>query len=279
MAFLRLNRQKLIVIVCHGTGREHVAAPATFGLPIAYRYMRLGYIPADAACIAYTSPNSSINSLNFGQTYDQECLATVVAATADANPQADIIILSCCNGAATTMNYVALYNDPQNYKQKIKAIIVESPFSHAMRVADHIGQRLFWWPFSTMPALALRLFVASHSANAPTLFDAIKNIPPHIAMLICALPNDHLTPYQDSKNIAGTVLKNGYKALFCTFPDCDEDGQRSIEHGHLSRETDFLWLHHAFLASHGLEHTPDLAQKGTDIFTKALSETRSLTTY
>jgi pimeloyl-ACP methyl ester carboxylesterase len=194
--------------------------------------------------------------VNLGQEVDIERLHFAYQETIKRIPHAEIVLVGLSRGAATIINYVALYKPEQ-----LKAMVLDSPFDAFDSIINHVKKMYYldWVPLSfarsimclRFPALEIDGIMPSKtihllSLDIPTIFIHSKT--------------DYVVPFESSCALFQALKERGHKhAYFLQL----ESGR----HGLLMRSEQapvYESVVHAFFKRYGILHNQKVSHLGID---------------
>lgn len=187
-------------------------------------------------CISFEGPINERAIFNFGQYFDQYCLALLIQKIIEKNPKAEIRLVGSSRGASLILAFLA--NPAYRHLTKhVSHAIAESPSSSLERTARHIAGRLIpRCVHGFIPFLLKHLF-PNHNCNEPDLTQKIASIRKKTRILIGLITDDTIASPDDTRAIA-QVLKESSKRISLV-EHVNKPGETPLRHGHLSRSTPF----------------------------------------
>jgi len=167
----------------------------------------------------------------------------------------DIILFGVSRGAATASNFVARHNP-----ERIKALILESPFDYAERGIDGFLNifRLNRLPRSKNFCKSVFYRFSSYDQDGIHPRDIVENINPDLPVLLVCSKEDIVIPYQSTVNLYQQLIETGHEHVYLLVLDrgwharllWSADGER------------YQNVVHAFYRRYGLPHDADFAERG-----------------
>jgi hypothetical protein len=194
--------------------------------------------------------------VNLGQELDIQRFELVVSKAIKELPNYKFVLSGISRGAATILNYVALYQPDH-----AAALVLESPFDTFNTIVKHLLKRFHvsWIPFSK--SIALRIAQKNFPLlNIEGIFPltVVHKVPGTIPILIIHSRNDRTIPINSSRNLYKTLVESGNKDTYIL-------ELASGEHGKLAYgpESDlYVNVVHAFYKKYNLPHNPNFAHVG-----------------
>ena len=159
--------------------------------------------------------------------------------------------------------------------EKVKAVVIESPFDTLKSVVDHLLKRfkLHWMPFSTdMGMMLADNKFERFDPDGIFPLDLISHIPHHIPMLIIGSHSDDVVPIMSVRRLYTALRRTGHEHVYLL-------ELASGRHGRLIKgEQGKLYAScvHAFYERYGLPYNRDLIEQGQQILADCQPELRPL---
>lgn len=209
--------------------------------------------------------------VNLGQEEDIERLKSAYEYAHKKLPHYNGCVLTgISRGAATCINFMATCQP-----EKVKAIVVESPFDTLKSVVNHLLDRfkLRWIPFCKDMSM---MFIDSkfEKLDIQGIFplDLISHIPQYVPVLIIGSHSDDVVPITSVQKLYATLRRTGHQHAYLL-------ALTQGQHGRLvkgeQREI-YVSCVHAFYERYGLPHNRDLAQQGQQILAECQPELTTL---
>lgn len=170
-----------------------------------------------------------------------------------------IVGIGVSRGAATLLNYTALYNPPT-----LKALVLESPYDHINSVVQNALYKVGLNGYGThyIGQLLFKLLFWRYSLQGPHPIDTVEKIDPNLPILLICSKEDQLVPYTSTITLYNKLKENGHHAVHLLV----------LDHGKHAKLMDaqdaalYQNVVHAFYKQYNLEHDPELAQAGWKSF-------------
>lgn len=198
--------------------------------------------------------------VNLGQEEDIERIRQAYDYAQKKLPQSQGVVLTgISRGAATCINFVAMHQP-----EKVKALVIESPFDTLKSVVDHLLNRfnLSWMPYSTDVGMML-VDSKFERVDPQGLFplDLIVHIPGHIPILIVGSHSDDVVPITSVRRLYAALKRTGHAHVYLL-------ELTKGRHGRLikgeQREV-YSSCVHAFYERYSLPCIRELAEQGKEI--------------
>ncbi len=187
--------------------------------------------------------------VNLAQEKDMERLHYAYQETVKQLPNHNLVMAGISRGAATTLNYVALY------QPNVKAIVVESPFDTLSSVVKHLLTRyhVSWVPFSKR--IGYKVCASQFPlVNPQGVFpiNVVEKIPTDMPIMLIHSKKDRTVPINSSRRLYIKLKETGHENIYLV-------ELQSGNHGKLifGQDADFYnYAVHAFYKKYDLTHNP-----------------------
>ena len=190
-----------------------------------------------------------------GQDDDMQRLSDII----DACPQ-DVVLFGESRGASTIINYLG---SALAQPEKVKAVILDSPFDTLIHVLSHRMKRYFADKFidpKTVEKL-LPFLCWKYKLDGIQPIHAIKNISREIPILLICSREDTQVPWKSSHLLYKELRKKGHEKVFVYSVAYGSHGR--IMQGKAKKF--YRKVVHAFYKKHDIWHHPEYAQEGENI--------------
>jgi len=195
--------------------------------------------------------------VNLGQWEDMERMRRAYEYANKRMPDSEGVVLTgISRGAATCLNFIATHQP-----EKVRALVVESPFDTLRTVVKHLLKRykLKWIPYSTSMGLSLA-DSKFESLNPKGSFpiDLVKSIPHDIPILLIGTRYDDVIPIKSIHALYDELRRCGHEDVY--FLELT-----SGKHGKLTKSNQsntYINCVHAFYQAYDLPHDEQFAQMG-----------------
>jgi len=187
--------------------------------------------------------------------YDQ----TIAKLDTQNNQNKDVVLLGMSRGATTILNFMG-----QQKPEKVKAIIVESPFDSTQALTNNILNKFYLDKIPGMQTIGHYLMSAvfwQHSTNGARAIDSVGTIDQDIPILFVCSEQDKLVPQKSTIALYKKLKDSGHKKVHIFIAD-------SGLHGRILHNTDGLQYQNvvqAFYRKYGLSHDASLADLGESL--------------
>ncbi len=216
---------------------------------------KAAYIPIqdgvinDAPCVTFDYPDRR-RCFNFGQKKDLACLKFIYEETLKKNPQAEIILIGDCRGAKAILNFTT------QKPEKIKALVLLSPFFSAKQLTDEVARNyLSWFPgSSSFLQQFFKVWFPSYDPNGDNNF--VKNstyIDQKMPIFIAHRTFDTLVSTQQVTDFVSTLQKTGHHNIRLVMTD-----DTSARHSRLTPVKKIQYETNKFFSKYQLPYNPDL---------------------
>lgn len=209
--------------------------------------------------------------VNLGQEEDIERIKCAYDYAERKLPFCNGFVLSgISRGAATCINFVAMHQP-----EKVKAVVVESPFDNLKSVVNHLLDRfkLSWMPFSTDFGMFLadaKFSNIDHQGIFPV--DVIMHIPRRIPIMIIGSHSDDVVPITSVRSLYAALRRTGHEHIYLL-------ELTKGRHGRLIQGEQgqyYAACVHAFYERYGLPHNAQLVEQGRDILAECQPDLATL---
>ena len=201
--------------------------------------------------------------VNLGQDVDIDRLNLVYNIIVEQYPEASIVLVALSRGSVTAINFMAKYKP-----EKIKAVVLESPFDTYKSIIEHLLKRHYvsWVPgLKKAGCYIFEKIFPKFDPKGVLPKDQAKNFPKDVPVMFIHSKEDELIPIESSERLyyeaQGAGNKNTYLIKLS-----------SGRHAHLLQESaereDYINAVHAFYQQHDLPHDNERASKGLDLLKK-----------
>ncbi len=173
-------------------------------------------------------------------------------------PHADgFILIGVSRGASAILNFLATYKP-----DKVKAVILDSPFDKIDTVAKHIADRMSVSEALVKKAIPLMFWKFNPQGIFP--IDLIHKIEDDIPMLFVTVKGDHMVPKVSTTRLLNARKQQGHS-------NCHHLHVMRGSHGKIIQGPDariYQDVAHAFFAHYGLPHNSKHARHGRKQFSR-----------
>lgn len=209
--------------------------------------------------------------VNLGQEEDIERMKRAYDYAHKKLPHIDGCVLTgISRGAATCINFMATHQP-----EKVKAIVIESPFDTIKSVVNHLLERfnLKWMPFSTDIGMMI-MDNKFNKLDPQGIFpvDLIAHIPKDVAILIVGSHSDDVVPIHSVQRLYTALRRTGHEHVYLL-------ELTTGRHGRLIKGDQggiYASCVHAFYARYGLPHNSDLVDQGLQVLAACQPELSTL---
>lgn len=148
--------------------------------------------------------------VNLGQQLDLERLHFAYEETLKLAPDCDIVLIGLSRGAATVLNYVSLYKP-----QRLKGVVVESPFDSFESLVKHIMKRLHvtWLPVSVCQSImTFRFPIIDIAGIMPS--KTIEWFPAQVPLMFIHSREDKVCPVESSRALYHHLITKGHEHVY-----------------------------------------------------------------
>lgn len=197
--------------------------------------------------------------VNLGQEKDLERLHYAYEKTRETLPNHDVILTGISRGAATILNYAALYQPEQ-----VKALVIESPFDTLSAVVKHLLTRyhIGWVPFSkTIGFKVCQKHFPCINFKGVFPLNVVDKIPQEMPVIFIHSKKDRTVPINSSRRLYVRLKETGHEHVYLV-------ELQSGNHGKLifGQDADFYnYVVHAFYKKYDLTHNPEFARHGQNL--------------
>lgn len=226
-----------------------------------YGLLNTTEVPATCATFDY---DDSRRSFNFAQKGDLKRLALVYNELA---PSHELVLFGSCRGATTLLN---LLSQPDTLnKDKVHALILESPSTSLRTLAHQVGKNYVGWlPGSpTLVHLFFKVWFPQYDSHYPSFLDNIAAIPHNLPILIGHVENDKVIAWDDIRILVKALVASGHTELYLA-----RINDPSISHARLSTNAQFQNILNAFLERYNIPHNYRKALAGRKLLDAAREE-------
>jgi predicted esterase len=152
------------------------------------------------------------DKVNLGQNLDMHTLIEAYEELERSGDQ-DIVLVGVSRGAVTILNTVAL----KKWDDRLKAIIVESPYDTLQNVAHHVLKQKYigWIPGSNRLALKmLNTKFPMIDLNGIMPISCVKDIPKNLPIFLVHSRNDAVIPPQSSRALYIALVESGHTNVY-----------------------------------------------------------------
>jgi predicted alpha/beta hydrolase family esterase len=195
--------------------------------------------------------------VNLGQKNDIHRLSYAFDKAMQSLPQHDFILAGISRGSATIINYVS----QSDHQEKIKALVLESPFDTLDSIIKHLLSRycIGWLPFSQhLGTKVCQKHFPSVDPKGIFPLDVIQRIPSTIPILLAHSKKDKVIPINSSRRLYIKLREAGHQHIYLA-------ELQSGAHGKLIQGADadfYLSIVHAFYKKYNLPHDQEYAARG-----------------
>lgn len=185
-------------------------------------------------------------------TYDQACARLTTEGLEDQ----DFVMIGMSRGATTILNFMSTYKP-----EKIKAIVVESPFDSTHAVAKNMLSKVWLENVYGMQSIAHALVGVAfwqHSTLGIHAKDVVKDISKDVPILLIASNQDVIVPAQSTIALYNMIKQSGHQKVHLYRADLGPHG-RFLKHENGRRYQNVV---QAFYRNYGLPHDSRLADLG-----------------
>lgn len=181
---------------------------------------------------------------------------------ADEKADKDMVLMGLSRGAATIINFLAIYN-PKN----IKAVVIESPFDHINTIIDNKIQQL---SLSKIPGIKtigntiVNSIFMKHSRQGISPIECVGAISPNIPILFVCSKEDALIPYQSTAALYQKLKEAGHKNTYLLVLEKGRHAFALVG----PNGNEYARAVHAFYKKYGLPHDQKLAALGDELLKK-----------
>ncbi|MDR3551086.1 MAG: prolyl oligopeptidase family serine peptidase, partial [Candidatus Babeliales bacterium] len=172
----------------------------------------------------------------------------------------DFVLMGMSRGATTILNFMSIYKP-----EKVKAIIVESPFDSTRAVAKNMLSKIWLDNIIGMQTLAhalVGLAFWQYSTDGIHAIEVVEYISKDLPILLIASNQDALVPVHSTIALYNKIKQSGHTKVHIYVADLGRHG-RFLRH---ENGRNYQNVVQAFYRTYGLPHDAALADLGQDLF-------------
>jgi predicted esterase len=177
-------------------------------------------------------------------------------------PDYEIVLVGVSRGASVILTYLGseMFHE-KNSLQKIKAVVLESPFDDLSSIIKHLLNRykISWLPFSKELAHKIcKKYFPKIDQKGIFPKHVVHNVPQHIPIILIHSKKDYVVPIKSSRWLYNSLKTHGNKDVYIV-------ELLSGHHGKLLQGQDqdlYFYTVQAFYKKYGLPHDKDAAERG-----------------
>lgn len=264
IAISNQSEKQLVYLFSHGLAATHKQSD----LFISSKNRNGQYIINDPLyTFDYPDVTENFWRINFlksslGQRSDVDALRNEYSKAVEIYPQAEFIIIGVSRGASTAINFCAM-----DQPEKVKALILESPFDSIDSVIKNLNKKLYldsWKIFNNLSMKITEFLFKKFKKNGFIPLDFVHLLPNAMPILIIASKEDILIPWSSSYNLYEKLKNSGHNNAFFVLLNHGKHGFLFIG----ADATHYEAAVHAFYKKYGFIHDEDKAIKGMTLLEK-----------